>query len=111
MISCWNGQKLVECETNYQAPLTYFDSIAAPDGSVLLINFTDANNVPVSLMLDRREESAAYNQLSINQTHPVLSDDEAFWHAELLRIYQEVEFEYEGEVKLIDEFIKVIEDR
>ena len=96
---------------NYLSPLTYFNSAAASDGGSLLIDLIDANDQPVSLLLDRAIDSHNQNEIFINHQKMLSSDDVEFWHIELTRIYQETQFEYEGEKNLVTEFIKVLESK
>ena len=96
---------------NYQSPLTYFNSIAASDGGSLLIDLVDAADQPVSLLLDRAIDSHNQNEIFINHQQMITSDDVEFWHVELTRIYQETQFEYEGERNLGSEFINVLENK
>ncbi len=96
---------------NFQSPLTYFNSAAAADGRSLLVDLLDAANQPVSLMLDRAMDSFNQNEIFINNQHMLTADDVEFWHIELTRVFQETAFEYEGEKNLINEFIKVLENK
>lgn len=96
---------------NFQFPLTYFNSAAASDGGSLLIDLLDAADQPVSLLLDRAIDSHNQNEIFINHEQMLLADNVDFWHIELMRIYQETQFEYEGEKNLVNEFIKVLENK
>ncbi len=96
---------------NFQSPLTYFNSAAASDGGSLLIDLLDAADQPVSLLLDRAIDSHNQNEIFINHEQMLLADNVDFWHIELMRIYQETQFEYEGEKNLVNEFIKVLENK
>ena len=96
---------------NYKSPLTYFSSIAATDGGSLLIDLVDAADQPVSLLLDRAVDSHNQNEIFINHQEMLSNDMHEFWHVELIRIYQETQFEYEGEKNLVNEFIKVLKNK
>jgi len=90
---------------NYQSPLRYFNSAASANDGSLLIDLVDAVDQPVSLLLDRAIDSHNQNEIFINSQQMLTADDVEFWHIELSRIYQETQFEYEGEKNLVAEFI------
>ena len=96
---------------NFKSPITYFNSVASSDGGSLLIDLLDAAERPVSLLLDRAIDSHNQNEIFINHEQMLSADNVEFWHIELMRIYQETRFEYEGEKHLVNEFIKVLESR
>lgn len=96
---------------NYKSPLTYFNSAAASDNGSLLIDLLDAADQPVSLLLDRAIDSHNQNEIFINHEQMLSADKVEFWHIELLRIYQNTQFEYEGEKNLVREFLTVLENQ
>ena len=92
-----------------QFPLTYFGSEAAPAGGSMLIYFSDSNDKPFTLVLDREPGTITHNQFLIDGVNQLSSEEEFIWIDELLRIKQETQFEYQTEADLISLFIEVIE--